>query len=185
MPKSVFIAMCVLAGTLATGCGKRRPAPSLPSAPTPTEPVPPPALAHPEPPPPAPSSESEDEAFARLTLAELNAQRPLKDVHFELDSDRLDGPQLAVLDANARWLARWPTTRITVEGHCDARGTSEYNLALGERRASAVKRYLSDLGISPERVVTVTKGEEEPVCQESDEDCWRQNRRGHPVITGK
>jgi hypothetical protein len=79
----------------------------------------------------------------------------------------------------------WTSTRITVEGHCDSRGTAEYNLALGERRASAVKDYLVSLGIAPDRIATVSKGEETPVCLEESEGCWQQNRRGHPIITAK
>ena len=109
----------------------------------------------------------------------------MKDVFFTLDSDRLREQELGVLHANAQWLERWTTTRITVEGHCDERGTSEYNLGLGDRRAARVKSYLVSLGIPPERIATVSKGKEEPVCQESQEACWQQNRRGHAVITAK
>jgi peptidoglycan-associated lipoprotein len=75
--------------------------------------------------------------------------------------------------------------RISVEGHCDNRGTPEYNLGLGERRANAVQEYLGSLGIGGNRVVAVSKGEEEPVCREDTEDCWQQNRRGHFLLTAK
>jgi peptidoglycan-associated lipoprotein len=183
----VLILVYVLVGGVAAGCGKRRVPQALPPAPAPTVPEPPP------PPPPAPElppagpaiMESEDEVFARKTLAELNAERPLKDVFFAYDSDRLREAELGVLHANAQWLERWTSTRILVEGHCDERGTAEYNLALGERRAARVKDYLVSLGIAPDRVATVSKGEEVPVCRESHEACWQQNRRGHAIITAK
>jgi peptidoglycan-associated lipoprotein len=91
----------------------------------------------------------------------------------------------ATLQANAAWLGRWTSTRITIEGHCDGRGTSEYNLALGERRANAVKEYLMSLGVAADRLIVVSKGEESPACFDEHESCWQQNRRGHPVITAK
>ena len=72
-----------------------------------------------------------------------------------------------------------------MEGHADSRGTAEYNLALGERRASAVKEYLTGLGVSPERVTTISKGKEQPVCSEENEACWQRNRRAFHVITAK
>jgi peptidoglycan-associated lipoprotein len=181
------ILVSVLVGGVTAGCGKRRvqqPGPPPPATTVPEPPPPPPPV--PDLPPAGPATmESEDDIFARKTLEELNADRPLKDVFFDFDSDRLPEPALGVLHANAQWLTRWTTTRITVEGHCDARGTAEYNLALGERRAASVKSYLVSLGIAPERVATVSKGEEDPVCRDPQESCWQQNRRGHPIITVK
>ena len=91
----------------------------------------------------------------------------------------------AALPTNATWLKRWPSTRISVEGHCDERGTAEYNLGLGERRANAVKAYLVELGVPGDRIVIVSKGKESPFCTESNESCWQQNRRGHFIITAK
>jgi peptidoglycan-associated lipoprotein len=181
----ILVYVCIAGVTSA--CGKRRvlapPAPA-PASTVPEPPPPPPEV--PELPPAAPAAiESEADIFARKTLEQLNAERPLKDVHFEFDSDRLRESELGVLHTNAQWLARWTATRITVEGHCDDRGTAEYNLALGERRAASVKNYLVSLGIAADRVATVSKGEEEPVCRESQEACWQQNRRGHAVITVK
>ena len=104
---------------------------------------------------------------------------------FELDKSSLSDDGRAALSRNADWLKRWASTRITVEGHADARGTAEYNLALGERRASAVKDYLVSLGVTGDRMVVVSKGKEQPVCTEETEACWQQNRRGHPIITAK
>ena len=91
----------------------------------------------------------------------------------------------ASLSKNAEYLRRWDSTRITIEGHADERGTPEYNLALGERRAAAVRDYLTSLGIAADRVATVSKGKEAPFCTESNEACWQQNRRGHFVFTAK
>ena len=82
-------------------------------------------------------------------------------------------------------MKRFGTTKVMVEGHADSRGTPEYNLALGERRASAVRAYLVNLGVGAERITLVSKGKEAPVCSEENEDCWQKNRRGHFVITAK
>jgi peptidoglycan-associated lipoprotein len=128
---------------------------------------------------------SEEEIFARKTLDELNAERPLGDAFFDFDQWRIRNDALPVLQKNAEWMRRWTTTRVTIEGHCDARGTSGYNLALGERRAHAVKEYLVNLGVASDRLLVVSKGEESPVCFEEHEGCWQQNRRAHPVITAK
>jgi peptidoglycan-associated lipoprotein len=90
-----------------------------------------------------------------------------------------------ILQSNADYLRRWSTLRVSVEGHADARGTNEYNLALGDRRARAVKEYLVNLGIAADRLTVVSKGKEDPLCQEMTEDCYARNRRGHFVITAK
>jgi peptidoglycan-associated lipoprotein len=82
-------------------------------------------------------------------------------------------------------MKKWTSTQVQIEGHCDSRGTSEYNLALGERRAAAVKDYLVSLGVPAERISTVSKGEEQPFCADETESCWQQNRRGHFIITAK
>ena len=128
---------------------------------------------------------SEDELFARKTLEELNAEAPLKTVHFALDSSVLDDKARTILQANAQWLTRWPTTQVLINGHTDERATAEYNLALGDRRAAVVKEYLTSLAISPKRLVQVSIGEETPVCSEQAENCWWQNRRGMFVISAK
>ena len=107
------------------------------------------------------------------------------DVFFDLDKSTLRDDGRAALARNAEWLKRWTTTKITVEGHADSRGTAEYNLALGERRGAAVKDYLVSLGISGDRIIVVSKGKEQPTCTEETESCWQQNRRGHPIITAK
>jgi peptidoglycan-associated lipoprotein len=120
-----------------------------------------------------------------MTLEEINAKRPLEDVFFDYDKSVLRDEGRASLQKNAEWLKRWGSTRITVEGHCDSRGTAEYNLALGERRAGAARDYLISLGIAADRVLAVSKGKEQPFCREENETCWQQNRRGHFIVTAK
>lgn len=104
-------------------------------------------------------------------------------VHFDYDKFDLRDSDRTTLQKQAQWLQQYPSVRVTVEGHCDERGTREYNLALGARRANAVKEYLVSLGVSAARVDTISYGKERPVCTESSEDCWAQNRRGVTTIT--
>lgn len=110
----------------------------------------------------------------RQRRAELLAQ---KRVYFAFDSSTIDDDARAVIEAHASHLAANPSLKLTLEGHCDERGTREYNLALGERRAQAVERMMKALGVAGSRVKTVSFGEEKPACQEHNESCWRQNRR--------
>jgi peptidoglycan-associated lipoprotein len=173
----------------AAACGKPKPA----TAPAPPPPPPPAADATPPPPPPpppppsatAPTPLTEDEVFARKSVEELNAEQPMADVFFAYDSADLSETARAALQKNSAWLKRWSTVKATVEGHADTRGTNEYNLALGERRAAAVRDYLNGLGLTGDRILIVTKGEEQQVCAELTEACWSRNRRGHFIITAK
>ena len=105
-------------------------------------------------------------------------------VHFALNRYNIEDNDKATLSKQAAWLARYPAVRLTVEGHCDERGTREYNLALGARRANAVKEFLVAQGVATGRLETVSYGKERPICTQSSEDCWSQNRRGVSVITG-
>ncbi len=107
---------------------------------------------------------------------------PLKDVFFEFDRYDLSADARAVLRANADWLKTNPAVRIEIEGHCDERGTNEYNLALGAKRAQAAREYLATLGVASERLSTTSFGEEIPLCKEASESCWKQNRRARFVI---
>jgi peptidoglycan-associated lipoprotein len=104
-------------------------------------------------------------------------------VHFEYDRYDVREEDRTVLQRQAQWLQKYSQVRVTVEGHCDERGTREYNLALGARRANAVKEYLVSLGVSSGRVETISYGKERPVCTESSEDCNTQNRRAVTVVT--
>ena len=110
---------------------------------------------------------------------------PLQDVHFDYDSDDLDETARGVLDQNLQWLRDNPRARAELEGHCDARGTIEYNVALGARRAKAVKDYLTGQGLAGERLSTISYGKELPLCQEETEECWAHNRRVHSVVGGQ
>ena len=161
------------------------PPPEPPVAAAPPPPPPPPAPAPAPAPPPAPRPLSEDELFAKKTLEQLNAEMPLADVKFDYDMAAVREDQRGVLQKNADWMRRWTTTRVTIEGHADARGTNEYNLALGERRGNAVKDYLVSLGIAADRMSVISKGEEAPLCTEMTDQCYERNRRGHFIITAK
>jgi peptidoglycan-associated lipoprotein len=182
------LALAAVVGVSA--CGKKKPAPPPPAPPPAAEaprttPTPPPP-----PPPPAPRETptrppTEDEVFARKSLSDLNAEKPLGDPYFDLDSSQIRSDAQPVLQRDADWLKRWASTKVSVEGHCDSRGTAEYNLALGERRATAIRDYLVSLGIGSDRIQVVSKGKEQPVCSEENEACWQQNRRGHFLITAK
>jgi peptidoglycan-associated lipoprotein len=126
-----------------------------------------------------------EDAIANRSLDDLNRDSPFKPVFFPLDSAELDDAGRTVASANAQVLRKYATWVITVEGHCDERGTAEYNLALGERRAVAVKTYLVSIGISPDRMRTVSYGKEFPFDPGHDEAAWTKNRRAHFVITAK
>ncbi len=180
--------LCLVLGLGAAACGKNDRVALTPPPPTPTTPTAPPA---PPPPPtappaaPTPRALTEDEIFAQKSLDQLNKERPLGDVYFELDSSSIRDDARGALATNATWLKRWTGTRINIEGHSDERGTAEYNLGHGERRANAVKAYLVELGVPGDRITVVSKGKESPFCTESNESCWQQNRRGHFIITAK
>jgi peptidoglycan-associated lipoprotein len=188
-----LVALTLLVVIGLSACNRRVPPPppqppAPPPAPAPQPPPPPPPPPPPAPkpqPPPAPKPPTEDEIFARLTLDELNAQRPIGDVMFEYDSSTLSEEGRATLQKGAEFLRRRMSVRATVEGHADARGTNEYNLALSERRASAAKDYLVSLGIGADRLLVVGKGEDANVCSEQNETCWSRNRRATFIITAK
>jgi peptidoglycan-associated lipoprotein len=180
--------VCLVLAIGAAACAKKAPAPAPPPPAPPAAPATPPSPPPPPPPPPsapAPRALSEDELFSQKTLAQLNAEKPLADVYFALDESSIGDEGKASLSTNATWLKRWANTRISIEGHADERGTAEYNLGLGERRAAAVKAHLVELGVPADRLVIVSKGKETPFCTDSNEACWQQNRRGHFVITAK
>jgi peptidoglycan-associated lipoprotein len=107
---------------------------------------------------------------------------PLKDIYFDFDKFDLRSDARATLKANAEWLKQNPSAVAQIEGHCDERGTAEYNLALGAKRAQMAKDYLTTLGISEQRLSTISYGQELPVCREHTEDCWQKNRHDRFVI---
>src|SRR5205814_5428774 len=154
---------------LACGGKKVAPPPVAPPAPppapvsTPPPPAPAPATrpAPTPPPPPAPPTPTEAELFQKMTLQELNDKRNLDDVFFEYDKADLSDAARASLQKDAAFLQKWQTTKILISGHADERGTNEYNLALGERRAAASRDFLVSLGVLASRIAIVSKGEEQ------------------------
>ena len=180
-----IIAVCLVV-FLAVGCHKKvpqqAPTPPPPAAPAPPPPPPPPPTPAPTP-PPAPRAPSEEEVFARKSVDELS--RELNDVFFDFNESAIREEAHAPLQRDADWLKKWTSTQITVEGHCDSRGSAQYNLALGSRRATAVKDYLVSLGVPANRITVISKGKEQPFCGEQSESCWQQNRRGHFIVTAK
>jgi peptidoglycan-associated lipoprotein len=128
------------------------------------------------PPPPAPVA-------VQPTMQEL-FDRDVKDAYFDYDKADIRADARDALSQTAQFLRSYPQLKVVIEGHCDERGSTEYNLALGDRRAAATKQFLVSLGISADRMDTVSYGKERPFCTESNEQCWQQNRRGH-FIMGK
>jgi peptidoglycan-associated lipoprotein len=186
-----WLTTMMLVAVFVAACGPKKvpppppPPPEPPAAPAPPPPPPTPPPAPRPAPPPAPAPLSEDELFSRKSLDQLNSENPLADVAFDYDMATVREDQRGTLQKNVDWMRRWPTTRVSIEGHADERGTSEYNLALGERRAKSVMDYLVSLGIAANRFVVVSKGEESPLCTEMTEGCWARNRRGHFVVIAK
>jgi peptidoglycan-associated lipoprotein len=122
-------------------------------------------------PPPPPPSATEQELFSQN----------VKDVYFDYDKAEVRGDQQGSVQADVQFLTQHPNVNITIEGHCDERGSTEYNIALGDKRATAVKSALVAAGINASRIKTISYGKEKPFCSESNEACWQQNRRGHFV----
>jgi peptidoglycan-associated lipoprotein len=174
------LAVALLVALPFAGCGKK-PAPVAPVAPV-APATPPPAPA------PAPTPEPPVDEYARLkgmATDEIERMGLLKDINFEYDKADIRESDRPVLNANAEALKKFDFLKITIEGHCDERGTVEYNLNLGERRARAAHEYLVSLGVPADRLKTVSYGKEVPVCQQSSEECWARNRRAHFAVTGK
>ena len=121
----------------------------------------------------------------QVVNAEMQRRGFSPNVYFDYDSSALSDAVKGQLQRNADLLKANAQFQIIIEGHCDERGTNEYNLALGQRRATAVSQYLISLGVAASRLKTISYGEERPVCTVSAESCWSQNRRGHMVITGR
>ena len=166
-----LIAALLIGGALVAGCAKKpvatpTPAPTPPEAPAPTPPAPAPTPPVETPPPPVPGTHTEDYA----------------PVFFDYDSYGLRDDARAALDGNAKLMRDNPSVMLTIEGHCDERGTVEYNQALGEKRAQAARDYLVGAGISAQRMTVITYGKERPFATGSDEASWQQNRRAHFVV---
>jgi peptidoglycan-associated lipoprotein len=189
MPKmsSMHFALIATVMVAAAACHKTpkvEPVPTVevapPPAPAPPRPAPPPRVVD-EPVPVPPPADS----VSSSSLDDLNRNSPLKPAFFVLDSSEIDPTAKSVLDGNAALLRQNATWIVTIEGHCDERGTAEYNLALGERRAGAALAYMVSLGIPASRLKTVSYGKEFPFDPAHDDSAWAKNRRAHFVITAK
>ena len=185
------ISLAIICLVAAQACS-RRDKPLLPPQPAPVAEAAP-AVTTPPPAPPRGAERVEDrqpvaaadEGIDSRSLDELNRDSPLRPAFFPLDSSDLDDTGRSVVTSNVEVLKKNPQWVVTIEGHCDERGTAEYNLALGERRAAAVKTYMVSLGIAPDRLRTVSYGKEFPFDQGHSDDAWSKNRRAHFVITAK
>jgi peptidoglycan-associated lipoprotein len=187
-----YAVLCALAiaTVLAGACGGKKPPVARPLPPPPPAssttnrpPAPPEPVPETAPIPPEPTIS--DDSLAGKDLDVINKNSPFQPVFYLLDSSELDQAGQQALNGNAEILRKYPSWVITIEGHCDERGTAEYNLALGERRALAAKTYLVSLGIPTERLRTVSYGKEFPFDPGHDEAAWSKNRRAHFVVTSK
>ncbi|MBR0552272.1 peptidoglycan-associated lipoprotein Pal [Stakelama marina] len=168
---SKLIVAAALAAT--AGCAKKRPE-VLPPAPAETAPT-----------TTAPADNYGQNTGVQPGSAEDFKQSVVSDtVHFDTDKYDIDPQARSILDSQAQWLQKYPNVRITVEGHCDERGTREYNLALGERRANAAANYLIARGVAASRVNTISYGKERPIALGSNPEAWAQNRRAVTVVLG-
>ncbi len=190
MKRTVWMLIFImLACGLASACAKKQPPIARPMPPPATTsgtatrpPAPPEPVSEPMPVPPEPVAEDAVEA---RSVDDLNRDSPLRPVFYDLDSAEVAGSAQQSLQENAQVLRKYPTWQITIEGHCDERGTAEYNLGLGERRAIAARDYLVSLGIGADRLRTVSYGKEFPFDPGHDDAAWGKNRRAHFVITAK
>jgi peptidoglycan-associated lipoprotein len=182
--------LAVLMAVVVGACGKKEPPVARPMPPPAADtsatgggapPAPPQPISEPVPVMPPPTADD----ISSRTLDDLNRDSPLKPLFFELDSSEVSAEGQKVLQDNAAVMKKYAAWQITIEGHCDERGTAEYNLALGERRALAAKNYLVSLGVPADKVKTVSYGKEFPFEPGHDESAWSKNRRAHFVITAK
>jgi peptidoglycan-associated lipoprotein len=181
--------------TFMYGCPKKKPTTPPPdlnvettTVPAPPAPTPAPPTDVAPPPTPAVVDQTEDplqSSDLQKVNEELRRRGFSPDIYFDYDESSLTDDTREKLSRNADLLKSQPQFSVTIEGHADSRGTNEYNLALGERRANAVKDYLGSLGVGGERLRTISYGEERPACTEEAESCWSQNRRVHMIITGR
>lgn len=189
--RAILAATVILA--LVGACAKKKPPVARPTQPPPAATAPSTTATRPPTPPepvPEPTTIPADPAvtsgdLASRSIDEINKQSPFQPVFFALDSEQIDAQGQAALQNNAQILKQYPTWVLTIEGHCDERGTPEYNLALGERRAIAARDYLVSLGIAPDRLKTVSYGNEFPFDPGHSEEAYAKNRRAHFVVTAK
>ena len=182
--------LLLISAVIVAGCAKQ-PATTQASAPAPagggpvqareSAPTTPPEAMAPQA-PPATAAPQAPATTARPSLKEFMAVADLKDIHFEFDKYDIRPGDAKILDANAAWLKSNASQLVLIEGHCDERGTNEYNLALGERRAKSTMNYLVSQGVQASRITIISYGEERPTCTDKNEACWSKNRRGHFLV---
>lgn len=182
----VTLMSLLLAGLMITGCAKRpatTAATAAAPAPASSAATPAPTRSAPSPVPAAPAASAAAAAPApRPEPKEFMAVAALREVHFDFDKYEIRPDDAKTLDANAAWLKSNGGNLVLIEGHCDERGTNEYNLALGERRAKATMNYLVSQGIQANRITIISYGEERPACTEKTEACWAKNRRANFLV---
>jgi peptidoglycan-associated lipoprotein len=197
---ALFASLLILT-VAAVGCAKRpattqaaAPPPTGTAVTTPATPAPPataqpprpadrgPTTAPSRPTPPATAAPVTPGAGARPSPKEFVSVPELKDIFFDFDKYDIRPEDAKTLDANASWLKANPNQLVLIEGHCDERGTNEYNLALGERRAKAAMNYLVSQGVQASRITIISYGEERPTCTDKNEGCWSKNRRSHFLV---
>ncbi len=185
---TLWITVLLLGTLVVVGCAKKKPAAPVQDIVVEQPPPPPTQVVAPPPPPPIRDVEERD-PLASADLREVNEEAIRRgfqpNIYFDFDKSDLKPEALDALAKNAQFLRQHPQFIVTVEGHCDERGTNEYNIALGDRRSSAARSYLTSSGVDAARLRTISYGEERPVCTESDESCWWRNRRAHFAITGR
>jgi peptidoglycan-associated lipoprotein len=138
-----------------------------------------------EPAPPKEPELTEEEIFMNKSLEEINRETPLRMIHFDFDKYFIRDDAKPILESNAAWMNKFKTAQILIEGHCDERGTEEYNLALGEKRAKSTFDYLVSLGVSPSRLKTISYGKSQPIDMGNTEAAWDKNRRSQFTIIAK
>jgi peptidoglycan-associated lipoprotein len=175
--RSVLFLVLILSISLMAlwGCPKKAEVTTAPEAPK-------------EAPAPAPQEEAKPEVAPAPAKEEVKeraaaAAERVQPIYFDFDKSFIRDDAKPVMKANAEWLKANPKVKIKIEGNCDERGTIEYNQALGQRRATSAKKYLTDMGIAASRISLISYGKEKPICKESDETCWQKNRRDDFVVS--
>jgi peptidoglycan-associated lipoprotein len=178
---AILFFICILAFAFTTSCKPK----------VKTQPPPPPVKEQPkvekveEAPPVKKPEMTEEEIFMSKSLDQINLEAPLKMIHFDYDQYAIREDAKPVLETDAAWLKKFTSAKILIEGHCDERGTEEYNLALGERRAKAAMDYLGSLGVSSERIKIISYGKSQPLDNGHNETAWQKNRRAQFLIIEK
>lgn len=185
-----MVVLLLMSAVVLAGCAKR-PATTQAAAPAPTgatgttaatPPPSAPSTAAAPPSAPATAAPQAPASTARPSPKEFMAVADLKDINFDFDKYNIRSGDAKVLDENAKWLKSHEDQLVLIEGHCDERGTNEYNLALGERRAKSTMNYLVSQGVQASRITIISYGEERPLCTEKNEACWSKNRRAHFLV---